>query len=161
MIWALYLVLREGLSSINPDHLYSFINFSADAKINTSFFGIVDLAKQDRYILPALAGVTQYILTVMTTPVPKEGSFQEKMIARQMTIIFPIMTIFIAAGFPAGLSIYWVATTLFGIGQQLWVNMEKTKDMTVRIKKIDGHEALVVDEETQIEIKDKDEGEKK
>ena len=37
---------------------------------------------------------------------------------KNMSFIFPIMTVFIAMQLPAALGLYWVATTMFGIVQQ-------------------------------------------
>ena len=37
---------------------------------------------------------------------------------QQMMFIMPIMTVFFALKFPAGLALYWVVTTVYSIGQQ-------------------------------------------
>ncbi|HLC75665.1 MAG TPA: YidC/Oxa1 family membrane protein insertase [Candidatus Peribacterales bacterium] len=42
-----------------------------------------------------------------------------------MTYMLPIMIFFIAGGMPAAISVYWGASTLFGIGQQVIVNRKK------------------------------------
>jgi len=75
------------------------------------------------HILPVLAGATQLISSVMfqpTTP-PKNVDQQQKMM-QSMQYYFPLLTIFIAWSLPAGLAIYWVTTTLFGIVQQYFVS---------------------------------------
>ena len=75
------------------------------------------------HILPILAGATQLISSVMfqpTTP-PKNVDPQQKMM-QSMQYYFPLLTIFIAWNLPAGLAIYWVTTTLFGIVQQYFVS---------------------------------------
>jgi len=75
------------------------------------------------HILPILAGATQLISSVMfqpTTP-PKNMDQQQKMM-QSMQYYFPLLTIFIAWSLPAGLAIYWVTTTLFGIVQQYFVS---------------------------------------
>ena len=108
--------------------------------VNTHFLWL-DLAKPDPwYILPVLAGLTQLFLSVMILPggqvkdvVPNQSKSkkvqkannQEENIAemaasmqKQMLFIMPVMTGFFAATFPSGLALYWVATTVFSIGQQ-------------------------------------------
>lgn len=110
--------------------------------INPQFFWL-NLARPDQlYIIPVLAGVTQFILSLMIAPgaevqdiVPnnskdkkiKEANKKEEDIAdmaqqmqQQMLFLMPIMTGVIAITFPSGLGLYWIATTVFSIGQQ-WV----------------------------------------
>ena len=104
-------------------------------------FGWLNLTQPDPlFILPILAGVTQLILSLMILPggetpdvVPndskvkkvKEANKKEEDAAemaasmqKQMLFIMPIMTAFIAIRFPSGLALYWVASTVFSIGQQ-------------------------------------------
>jgi YidC/Oxa1 family membrane protein insertase len=75
------------------------------------------------HILPILAGATQLISSVMFQPLaqPKVVDPQQKMM-QSMQYYFPLLTIFIAWSLPAGLAIYWVTTTLFGIVQQYFVS---------------------------------------
>jgi YidC/Oxa1 family membrane protein insertase len=112
--------------------------------INPSFFGL-DLTKPDKtYILPVLSGLTQLFLSMMILPggetpdlVPnnskskavKEANKKEEDTAemaasmqKQMVFMMPIMTAFIALRFPSGLALYWVASTLFSIGQQYFLS---------------------------------------
>lgn len=71
------------------------------------------------FILPILAGVTQLISSVMAMPFGQKPSNdpQAKMM-QSMAYYFPLITIVIAWGLPSGLSLYWVATTVFQIAQQ-------------------------------------------
>jgi YidC/Oxa1 family membrane protein insertase len=83
-----------------------------------------DLGHHDPlYILPVLAGVTQLISSVMFQPSiqPKNIDAQQKMM-QSMQYYFPLITVFIASSLPAGLALYWVTTTLFGITQQYFVS---------------------------------------
>jgi len=99
---------------------------------NMTFFWM-DLAKPDQYyVLPALAGITQLALSLMmmpkgspqgqNAPAVKEASGKSgdmgAEMQKQMAIMFPLMTVFISLKFPSGLSLYWVATTVFSIVQQ-------------------------------------------
>lgn len=74
------------------------------------------------YILPVLAGATQLIASLMAQPAsqPKNLDPQAKMM-QSMVYYFPIITVVIAIGLPAGLAVYWVATTIFQIAQQYFV----------------------------------------
>lgn len=71
------------------------------------------------FILPILAGVTQLISSVMAMPYGQKPSTdpQAKMM-QSMAYYFPLITVVIAWGLPSGLSLYWVATTVFQIVQQ-------------------------------------------
>jgi YidC/Oxa1 family membrane protein insertase len=75
------------------------------------------------HILPILAGVTQLISSVMFQPSvqPKNIDPQQKMM-QSMQYYFPLLTVVFAWGFPSGLALYWVTTTLFGIVQQYFVS---------------------------------------
>jgi YidC/Oxa1 family membrane protein insertase len=70
-------------------------------------------------ILPILAGATQLISSVMAMPAQQQKVTdpQAKMM-QSMAYYFPLITVVIAWSLPAGLSLYWVATTLFQIAQQ-------------------------------------------
>ena len=108
--------------------------------LNTSFLWL-NLARPDHlFILPVLAGVTQFILSLMIAPggevrdivpnkskkktVQKENEKEEDMaemaatMQKQMIFILPFMTGIIALSFPSGLAVYWVVTTVFSIVQQ-------------------------------------------
>jgi YidC/Oxa1 family membrane protein insertase len=112
--------------------------------VNTSFLWL-DLAIPDRSgVLPVLAAGTQLILSLMIAPgaekddiVPnqskskkvqeankKEEDFADMAGKMQQQIVFimPVMTGIIAFQFPSGLAIYWIATTVFSIGQQYYIS---------------------------------------
>lgn len=121
-----------------------------DVKLN--FLWITDLGKipeislshASNFILPLLAMGTQMVLSLMIAPgaeirdvVPNkskkkaiqvENKKEDNMadmaqsMQQQMMYIMPLMTGFIALKFPAGLALYWVATTIFSIGQQWYVS---------------------------------------
>lgn len=71
------------------------------------------------FVLPILAGATQLISSVMAMPFGQKPSTdpQAKMM-QSMAYYFPVITVVIAWGLPSGLSLYWVATTVFQILQQ-------------------------------------------
>lgn len=148
ILFALYQVLIDGIHKVDQAQLYAFVKMPES--INFTFIGGIDLSKPEKYFLPVLAGLLQYILTFMTTPkvdkTKKAGP--EQMITRQMLYFMPLITVFIAIGVPAGIALYWVATTLFSIVQQLIVNHEKRREIKIKIKKAsDGHEEISIVEE--------------
>jgi len=145
VLFALYRVLRDMITKIDPVLVYGFIHLPE--KINAVAFGFLDLSKPEKYIMPILAGGLQYILGVMTMPINKsKNAGPEGAINKQMIYMMPLMTVFLAISIPAGLTLYWVATTLLSILQQVYVNHEKRKEVTVRIKKAGDHEEIVVEE---------------
>lgn len=96
------------------------------------------------YILPILASLSQLVLSLMIAPgaekrdivpnksnkkaVIKANEKEEDMaemaasMQQQMLYIMPVMTGVIALRFPAGLPLYWIATTVFSIGQQWYIS---------------------------------------
>ncbi|QBS37095.1 membrane protein insertase YidC [Thermaerobacter sp. FW80] len=84
-----------------------------------AFLWIPDLRHADPYfVLPILAGVTTYVQmkTAMTVTQPQQ---------RTMLVLMPLMLIFFAWSFPAGLALYWVTSNVFSIVQQIWMNRQQ------------------------------------
>jgi YidC/Oxa1 family membrane protein insertase len=54
---------------------------------------------------------------MMMPPTAGEADSQAAM-QRQMMYLLPLMTLFLFSGFPAGIFVYWIVTTLFSIVQQ-------------------------------------------
>lgn len=123
-------------------------HFLADSSLisqgGTIFLGF-DLTQRDpHYILPVLAAGSSLIQSLMILPgleqhdlvsdtskkkkVKKANQEETKRqddaasIQKQMVFTMPIMTGLFAAGFPAGLALYWIASTIFGIVQQYFVS---------------------------------------
>jgi YidC/Oxa1 family membrane protein insertase len=124
ILWGLFSVLRAGLKPESLVNLYSFI--AHPVVINNIFLGILDLS-QKSIVLAILAGIAQFIQSKMLMPKTNasQGSDFSSVMNKQMVYFFPIFTVFIAASLPAGLGLYWVATTVFGIGQQYFVLKKK------------------------------------
>lgn len=125
------------------------IDFLGNSEVNgvqiDPSFLIFQLNERDTtYILPALAGISQLVLSFMIAPgaekrdiVPnkskkkvvqvenkKEEDFAEMAatMQQQMLFILPVMTVVIAAQFPSGLALYWAATTVISVFQQWQVS---------------------------------------
>lgn len=126
--------------------LYSFIQnpYIDGVAVNTQFF-IWNLIEKDRFlILPIIAGLSQFLLSLLMTPATQtrniipdnvkgralqEANKKEDDVAgmaanmqKQMLYLMPVMTTFIGFGLPAGLVLYWVVGTLFTLFQQGIIN---------------------------------------
>lgn len=124
--------------------LLTFLNGNAELGADLHFLWL-NLAQPDpTYVLPIVAAVSQLLLSLMIAPgaeipdvVPNKGGSKKIKAAnkkeedtaemaatmqQQMLFIMPIMTGVIAVRFPAGLALYWVAATLFSIGQQYYIS---------------------------------------
>lgn len=145
ILLALYQIFREVLTKINPAQVYSFIHLPE--KIVPTFLGFLDLSKPEKFVLPVLAALLQYALAIMTTPLDKsKNPTTEQKMNRQMVFLMPLMTLFFAVSLPSGLTLYWVAGTLFSIVQQVIVNREKNKEVVVRVKMRGNEEEIIVEE---------------
>ena len=125
---AIYRVLitisNSGLTA-DPAQLYSFVD--TPTKINQLFISIIDLTKPS-IIIAAMAAIAQYFQTKMLMSqqgAPAQATNDSdkldiaQMMNKQMLYLGPFLTLFIGVKFPAGLSLYWLAGTLFMLVQQM------------------------------------------
>jgi len=70
-------------------------------------------------ILAFLAAILQLVQSRMTMP-PADPAFQDQnsKMQRQLVLFLPLISILYGGFLPAGLFIYWIVTTIFGIAQQ-------------------------------------------
>jgi YidC/Oxa1 family membrane protein insertase len=119
---ALYRVFLVGMGPDTFLFLYSFVG--QPDTVALTFVGI-DLTKAS-LLLGIIAGLGQFVLMKSVSPsssanLPSSNEQSAQMMAsmqKNMMYIFPVMTVFIALQLPAALSLYWVASTIFGIVQQ-------------------------------------------
>jgi len=124
---AIYQVLitisNNGLVA-DTAQLYSFV--ADPGKINQLFIFLVDLTKPS-IAIATLAAIAQYFQTKMLMdqqPMPTATPDSDKpdiaqMMNKQMLYLGPFLTLFIGIKFPAGLSLYWLAGTIFMLAQQI------------------------------------------
>ncbi len=143
----IYYIIREGLSP-HLDYLLYGVQGNIDLSIvDAQFFGLnLDLAGP---IPLALAvGVAQWGAVKLSLvsakkrkakkqddkPVVKPEGMQGQMeqMNKVMLWVMPAMIAFFATSFPAGVSIYWLTSTIFGIFQQKLVNHQLDKPQVVR-----------------------------
>ncbi|MBU1613389.1 MAG: YidC/Oxa1 family membrane protein insertase [bacterium] len=124
---ALYSVMRNGLTLTDlGGDLYSFV--SNPGQLNPVSLGFLNMAKPN-IILALFAGAAQFWQTKMLTrkQAPKEagpGAKDEDMMAmmnKQMLYMMPVMTVVIGASLPAGLTLYWLFSTVFTALQQMFL----------------------------------------
>jgi membrane protein insertase Oxa1/YidC/SpoIIIJ len=104
--------------------LYSFV--PKPDVINTIFLGLIDVSKKS-IILGVLAGISQFISVRLSIPphVPTSDkpSFKDdlaKSMNMQMRYIMPVFVFFISLGVSGAVSLYWITSNIFTIGQELY-----------------------------------------
>ncbi|MFH0804785.1 MAG: YidC/Oxa1 family membrane protein insertase [Patescibacteria group bacterium] len=99
-------------------------NLFATHPIDPTFLGFFDLSKKGNWLFALLAGAAQFWQSrmLMANQPPKvPGSKDEGMTAginKQMMYFMPVLTVVFGLQFPAGLTLYWLVSTLFTVGQQ-------------------------------------------
>lgn len=97
-------------------------------------FWLPDLSKPDQLfgeirgysigIMPFLIGASMFYQQKMTTTpttTSKEGGSAEQT-QKMMLIMMPLLIAFMSFSLPSGLTLYWLVSTLLGIGQQYLIN---------------------------------------
>lgn len=110
--------------NINIDFNFLGLNLS-----DTPSFGVFNWL----WLIPLLAGVTTFALSWLTTRQAnarkaerEENSAADTM--QTMTKIMPLLTVWFAFNFPAGIGFYWIMNNLFKMIQQLAVNKILSKE---------------------------------
>ena len=119
---ALYRVFIQSLNGKDLVGIYSFVPHLT--QINPVFLHFLNLAKTNM-ILAVIAGALQYLQARMMLPKKAVTDQTTKMMQYQTLYMLPAVTILLGIRFPAGLMLYWIVTTLFGIGQQYYLMREE------------------------------------
>ena len=129
---ALFYVVKEGLHTFNPDILYSTLKNVDLSTINPNFLGIIDLTKTNIIVLPIIVGGLQFFQMHLTLGKTKSDKLVKSdkvnpmpMMNNMMKYFMPLMIAVFTASLPAAVGFYWGTSTLFGIGQQFFVNRSK------------------------------------
>lgn len=123
---AIYQAMQAAVKNQGFEMLYPFV--SNPGAINAVSFGFLDLAKPN-IILAVAAGAAQFWQTKMLSvkqPPKAAGAgakdeSQMAMMNKQMQYMMPLFTIFIGISLPAGLTLYWLLTTILTVGQQVLI----------------------------------------
>jgi YidC/Oxa1 family membrane protein insertase len=134
---AIFWVTRDGLGANTFVYLYSFLVDFDFASVSTNFFGLDLLANggQFYFALPIFLAVSQFIQMKLAMHHSKKNKSAHKegenpmadamqSMTKVMPYILPIMIAFFSASMPAAVGIYWGTSTIFGIGQQFFVNRQ-------------------------------------
>jgi YidC/Oxa1 family membrane protein insertase len=114
-LFAIYQVFYNGLTK--PEAMSALYSFVANpGPLNTMAFGFFDLAHKS-LLVAFLAGLAQFWQSKMMMGKKKQAGLAGAM-GSQMVYMMPVVTIIIGAQFPAGLTFYWLLTTLFSVAQQ-------------------------------------------
>ncbi|MDP2586249.1 MAG: YidC/Oxa1 family membrane protein insertase [Candidatus Komeilibacteria bacterium] len=119
---AVYKVFSVGLSNGSLDAVYPFIY--NPGTINPISLGMINLSEPS-IIMAVLAGLSQFWQSkLMFARQPQNDKNKNSTMAimnKQMTYFMPLITVFIGASLPAGLTLYWLVITVLGVAQQTWV----------------------------------------
>lgn len=136
ILWALFRVFFAGLvtdpatgllTTAQLQHLYEPLRATYSAvPIGHTFLGFVDLSATKNIVLAVLSGVVQFLqarmLSTKRATLKSTGAKDENMAAtlnKQMLYFLPIITIIFGYQFPAGVTLYWLSSTVFTWVQQL------------------------------------------
>ena len=100
--------------------------------IHESFLWIPDLAQPDKWILPLAAAAATFVSYSMSSMQQMQSSMggtgnpsQGNMMGKMMKYFFPIMILWFARTYPAGLAIYWFGSQVIQIFYNLRFNQWK------------------------------------
>ena len=120
---ALYQVFSKALNN-HVEGLYSFV--SKPETISPMFLNFLDLSKPS-WVLGVIAGLAQFWQSrLMLAKNPGQQDAAAKVMSVQTTYILPVISVVIALKLPAGLPLYWIVTTLFGVAQQYIISRQRT-----------------------------------
>ena len=131
------LVDSTQLTQINDLLYFPFLKLGEGLRTQYFFW---DLTKPDPYfILPVAAGLLQLALSLRMKARVKTGEQLAKKtvdkkddvvynMQEQMLYLAPIMTILIGTKLPVGLAFYWLVTTAFSLGQQIFLEKLMAED---------------------------------
>mgnify|MGYP001259549829 CR=1 FL=1 len=130
-------IYQVSLNIFKPETypaLYSFITLPEN--FDPNFFGLLNVADARNIILALIVGISQYyqIKLIMKRNQPAKPKDTKKSknkkskqpeepdfattLNKQMLFLMPILVTIFAYSFPAAMSLYWITTTLFTIGQE-------------------------------------------
>lgn len=152
---ALFYVVNAGFTPYQGPMVYSFLSDIDLSRIDSNFFGILNLQEINATWLPITVGLLQFVQMKLSFSMrkksideaqqAKEESKKEiididtegkphkidelqdpmKMMNKTMIYFMPVMIGFMVATLPSGVGLYLFVSTLFGIAQQYSVNRDK------------------------------------
>ena len=133
-IYQIIMKISQTDFAVDPSILYSFV--ANPGILSHTFFGIADLAKPSILFAVLAAAGQYYQMKMLIASQPKKVGTEKKddtqpdfatIMNKQMLYIGPALTLWVGITFPAGLSLYWLVSTIFAIIQQLFVFRKKAE----------------------------------
>jgi YidC/Oxa1 family membrane protein insertase len=120
VIMGLFTLLRNPMNYLTSDMLFA---------THESFLWIKDLAQPDKWILPIAAAIATFFSYVMSQSVNTTGAnaAQTAMMTKVMKYFFPLMILWMARSYPAGLALYWFGSQVIQIFYNMRFNSWKKK----------------------------------
>lgn len=134
---ALFFVLQRVLDPMQVSELsYGFIHslgpvqdiINNPGQFHPTLLGLIDMS-QPSLLLAGIAGLAQFWQAKQLTPQDTTKTDKSKRFGFNIQLIFPVVTVAIAARFPAALALYWAATSLVAVIQQAIVLHEDVEWM--------------------------------
>lgn len=121
-------------------HMNSFFGINLAATPSSVLFYGGGFHFSAAILIPVLAGVSQWFSAkLMTVNQPQKSKDESNVMAqsmKSMSTVMPLMSVFFCFTFAAGIGIYWIASSVVQIIQQIAVNRHLDKiDMDEMIKK--------------------------
>jgi YidC/Oxa1 family membrane protein insertase len=130
----LYQIFLKSLSAeVLAPALYSFVHLPQT--FNTTFLGLINLGSRSILMVVA-AAIAQFFQGKLAMPKradPKAPLSTQEQIGRNMMYVGPLLTVFIFFNFPAAISLYWLASSIFSVIQQIVINKSLEKNGTLGI----------------------------
>lgn len=124
---------KNALATVDPNLLYSFI--AVPEFINQQFFAL-DIS-QKSIVLGALAGILQFFQIQYSLPPLKKvekgktKNFKDDLARSmhiQMKFVLPVIVFIASLGFNAAMALYWIVSTLFTLGQEVYFRKTVKKE---------------------------------
>lgn len=115
---ALYMVFRSGLDPKSLEFLYPFVH--NPGSINHLALGFLDISHRS-VPLAVLAGIGQFFQSRASLSLQPQADPTMAAMNKQMIYLFPFLTVMIGLNFPAGLTLYFVASAVLGILEQWYI----------------------------------------
>ncbi len=129
VLFALFIAVRRTLPEspealeLLHNYLYNWSYIQNAVPMQDHFLGL-DLkanggSGMGGYLMVILVGATSYVQTKTTVTVTTDERVRQQQ--QMMSIMMPLMFAWFALTFPNGVSLYWVVSSLIGIGQNILI----------------------------------------
>lgn len=122
---ALYQIFLNATKPEFLDLLYGLV--SKPINLEMSFLGLINLGERS-ILMVGLAALAQYFQAKLSLPKHQSGELtQAEKVGKSMVFAGPLVTVLIFYNFPAAVTLYWAASSIFSVFQQIIINKQITK----------------------------------